>query len=85
MSTALLPTRRSSSPSLAGNYPSAKALALVASSPLTVLSTAQQPIAEQVMRDLHTTTFGLRLADGLAHAGYVFGAVATGRHYPAVT
>ncbi|HVV24034.1 MAG TPA: MFS transporter [Pseudonocardiaceae bacterium] len=61
---------------LAGHYPFAVLLALLALCPYLVLSTASPLLNSQFVHDLHTTMFGTRLADGLANAGYAFGAVA---------
>lgn len=61
---------------LADHYPSAVALALLALCPFIVLSTAFPLFDSQLEQDLHTSLFGTRLADGLANAGYAFGAVA---------
>jgi MFS family permease len=61
---------------LAGNYAAAVALALVALSPFIVLSTASQLLTPQLIKDLHASMFSVQLADGLANAGYAFGAVA---------
>jgi MFS family permease len=67
-----LPTRTP----LAGHYPAAVAVALLALCPFIVLSTALLLVDTQVIHDLHTTAFGSQLAAGLANAGYAFGAVA---------
>lgn len=61
---------------LAGNYPAAVAMALLALSPFIVLSTASLLVEQDVVRDLGTSRFGSQLASGLANAGYAFGAVA---------
>lgn len=63
-------------PLLAGRYPAAVALVLVGLCPFIVLSSASLFISRQVMTDLHASTFGVQLADGLSSAGYAFGAVA---------
>lgn len=63
-------------PALSGSYPAAVALALIALSPFIVLSAAGQLFTPQLTTDLHTSAFGIQLADGLANAGYAFGAVA---------
>jgi MFS family permease len=65
-----------SEPPLSGRYPASVALALIALSPFIVLSTATQLVTQQLMADLHTSMFGVQLADSLANAGYAFGAVA---------
>jgi MFS family permease len=59
---------------LAGSYPAAVAMALVALCPFIVLSTASLLIT-QLSVDLHTSAFGTQLAEGLSDAGYAFGAV----------
>jgi len=61
---------------LAGKYPAAVALVLVALSPFIVLSSASLLISRQLAVDLHTSAFGVELAGGLSNAGYAFGAVA---------
>jgi MFS family permease len=61
---------------LVGNYPAAVSLVLLALCPFIVLSTASLFITQQVTLDLHTSTFGVQLAEGLSNAGYAFGAVA---------
>src|SRR5690242_1435891 len=60
---------------LAGKYPVAVALALLALSPYLVLSTAGLLLQPALLADLHATRFGLSLIDALANAGYAFGAV----------
>lgn len=60
---------------LADSYAAAVGLALVALCPFLVLSTASQMFTQALITDLHTSEFGVRLADGLANAGYAFGAV----------
>lgn len=61
---------------LAGNYPTAVALALLALCPFIVLSTATLLFRRELVADLKTTMFGVQLAGALANAGYAFGAVA---------
>ncbi|MDR7301738.1 MFS transporter [Haloactinomyces albus] len=61
---------------LAGNYPTAVALALLALCPFIVLSTAVPVFERQLITALDTTAFGAGLAGSLANAGYAFGAVA---------
>jgi MFS family permease len=68
--------RRLSRAPLAGNYAAAVALALIALCPFIVLSTASQLLTPQLVKDLHASMFSVQLADGLANAGYAFGAVA---------
>ena len=72
--SAILDRTRTRTP-LAGNYPAAVAMALVALCPFIVLSTASLLIT-QLSVDLHTSVFGTQLAEGLSDAGYAFGAVA---------
>jgi MFS family permease len=60
---------------LAGSYPAAVAIALLALSPFIVLSTATQLLQTELMSDLAASTFGVELAGALANAGYAFGAV----------
>ncbi|MBO0828783.1 MAG: MFS transporter [Streptosporangiales bacterium] len=60
-----------------GNYPAAVALALLALCPFIVLSTASLLFERQLVADLGTSRLGIQLADGLANAGYAFGAVLT--------
>ncbi|MCW2645179.1 MAG: hypothetical protein JWP07_1288 [Pseudonocardiales bacterium] len=73
MSTSLLAKAGTRTP-LAGSYPAAVAMALVALCPFIVLSTASLLIT-QLSVDLHTSVFGTQLAEGLSDAGYAFGAV----------
>lgn len=61
---------------LAGNYPAAAVLALLALSPFLILTTATSLMRFQLMDELNATEFGLQLASGLSNAGYAFGAVA---------
>jgi MFS family permease len=61
---------------LAGRYPAAAAIALLALSPFLVLTTAISLMEPQLIRDLDATPYELQLANGLATAGYAFGAVA---------
>jgi MFS family permease len=68
--------RRLSRAPLAGNYAAAVTLALIALCPFIVLSTASQLLTPQLVKDLHASMFSVQLADGLANAGYAFGAVA---------
>lgn len=60
-----------------GNYPAAVALALLALCPFIVLSTASLLFQRQLTVDLSTSRLGVELSDGLANAGYAFGAVLT--------
>ncbi|MCU1658331.1 MAG: Drug resistance transporter EmrB/QacA subfamily, partial [Pseudonocardiales bacterium] len=60
---------------MAGSYPAAVSMALVALCPFIVLSTASLLIP-QLALDLHASSFGTQLAEGLSDAGYAFGAVA---------
>lgn len=61
---------------LAGNYPAAVALALLALCPFIVLTTASALFQQELLRALGTSMFGLQLAAGLSNATYAFGAVA---------
>lgn len=61
---------------LAGRYPAAVALSLLALCPYLVLTTATTLMQPLLLRELHATPFGLQLATGLSNAGYAFGAVA---------
>ncbi|MFI5758598.1 MFS transporter [Streptomyces sp. NPDC051569] len=61
---------------LAGNYPAAVVLALLALSPYLVLTTATSLMQSLLMRDLSATPFELQLTSGLSNAAYAFGAVA---------
>ncbi|MDI5963419.1 MFS transporter [Streptantibioticus silvisoli] len=60
---------------LAGSYPAAVALALLALSPFLVLTTAVSLFQPLLMRELDATRFELQLTSGLSNAGYAFGAV----------
>jgi MFS family permease len=62
-------------PWLAGRYSAAVSLVLVALCPFIVLSTASLFLTQRVSLDLHTSTFGVQLAEGLSNAAYAFGAV----------
>lgn len=59
-----------------GSYPAAVALALLALCPFVVLSTASLLFDKQLVADLGASKLGTQLAEGLANAGYAFGAVA---------
>jgi MFS family permease len=72
--TAVLIRTESRTP-LAGSYPAAVSMALVALCPFIVLSSASLLIT-QLSVDLHTSVFGTQLAGALSDAGYAFGAVA---------
>lgn len=61
---------------LAGSYPAAVAMVLLALCPFIVLSTATLLFDKELVADLGTTRFGTELAGALANAGYAFGAVA---------
>ncbi|WP_016907410.1 MFS transporter [Streptomyces xiaopingdaonensis] len=61
---------------LAGRYPAAVALSLLALCPYLVLTTATTLMEPLLLRELHATRFGLQLATGLSNAAYAFGAVA---------
>ena len=60
---------------LAGRYPAAVALALLALSPYLVLTTAASLMQPELMRDLDATRFELQLTSAMSNAGYAFGAV----------
>jgi MFS family permease len=60
---------------LAGSYPAAVALALLALCPFIVLTTATTLFQRDLTADLRTSRFGVELAAGLANAAYAFGAV----------
>jgi MFS family permease len=62
---------------LAGNYPAAVVLALLALCPYLVLTTALSLMEPVLMRALDATPFELQLTAGLSNAGYAFGAVAS--------
>lgn len=61
---------------LAGSYPAAVTMALLALSPFIVVSSASLLLGKQIIADLGTGTFGVGLAGALANASYAFGAVA---------
>lgn len=61
---------------LAGRYPAAVALGLLALSPFIVLSTASALLTGNLTTDLHASRFGVELASAMSNAGYAFGAVA---------
>lgn len=61
---------------LAGNYPAAVTLALLALCPYLVLTTATSLFRPALMDELGASAFDLQLAAGLSNAGYAFGAVA---------
>ncbi|GGJ77579.1 hypothetical protein GCM10011583_06220 [Streptomyces camponoticapitis] len=60
---------------LAGSYPAAVALALLALSPFLVLTTALSLFEPILMERLGASAFQLQLTSGLSNAGYAFGAV----------
>ncbi|WP_329455539.1 MFS transporter [Streptomyces sp. NBC_01497] len=62
---------------LAGSYPGAVTLALLALSPFLVLTTALSLFQPVLMRELGATRFELQVAAGMANAAYAFGAVAS--------
>jgi MFS family permease len=68
-------TRDRSHPPLVRSYPAAVSLVLLALCPFIVLATVSLFTTQQVSLDLHTSTFGVQLAEGLSNAGYAFGAV----------
>ncbi|SCF74592.1 MULTISPECIES: MFS transporter [unclassified Streptomyces] len=61
---------------LAGRYPAAVALSLLALSPYLILTTATTLMEPRIMRDLGATRFELQLTSGMSNAAYAFGAVA---------
>lgn len=61
---------------LAGNYPAAVTLALLALSPYLILTTATALMEPQIMRSIGATAYELQLTSGMSNAGYAFGAVA---------
>lgn len=73
--TAIHSALRRSNPPFAGSYPAAVSLVLLALCPFIVLATVSLFITQQVSLDLHTSTFGVQLAEGLSNAGYALGAV----------
>lgn len=60
---------------LAGNYPAAVIMVLLALSPYLILTTATSFALPVLMRDLSATRFELQLTSGMSNAGYAFGAV----------
>ncbi|WP_069816215.1 MFS transporter [Streptomyces sp. TP-A0874] len=61
---------------LAGRYPAAVALALLALCPYLVLTTAIPLLRPLLVKDLAASQFDVQLTSGLANAAYAFGAVA---------
>ncbi|MFE3601192.1 MFS transporter [Streptomyces sp. NPDC059142] len=61
---------------LAGRYPAAVALSLLALSPYLILTTATALMEPRIMGDIGATAFQLQLAGGMSNAAYAFGAVA---------
>ncbi|MFJ2213347.1 MFS transporter [Streptomyces sp. NPDC101062] len=61
---------------LAGRYPAAVALSLLALSPYLILTSATALMEPRVMEDIGGTAFELQLAGALSNAAYAFGAVA---------
>ncbi|MFC9603483.1 MFS transporter [Streptomyces niveus] len=61
---------------LAGNYPAAVALALLALSPYLILTTATSLAEPQIMGGIGATQYELQLSSGMSNAAYAFGAVA---------
>ncbi|MCA1221372.1 MFS transporter [Streptomyces sp. 8L] len=81
-SEAVIPSHLSTPPArrglpLAGSYPGAVVLALLALSPFLVLTTALSLFQPLLMRELDASRFQLNLTAGMANAGYAFGAVAS--------
>ncbi|SEG72575.1 Major Facilitator Superfamily protein [Actinacidiphila yanglinensis] len=62
---------------LAGKYPPAAALALLALSPFLIVTTALSLMTPQLVHDLHATPFGLQLTNILSNAAYAFGTIVT--------
>ncbi|WP_405675462.1 MFS transporter [Streptomyces sp. NBC_01511] len=60
---------------LAGNYPAAVALALLALSPYLILTTATVLAEPQIMAGIGATAYELQLSGGMSNAAYAFGAV----------
>lgn len=58
-----------------GKYSAAVGLALLALCPFIVLSTASILLERSLLHDLHGTSFGLQLAEGMANGAYALGAV----------
>ncbi|WP_308354275.1 MFS transporter, partial [Streptomyces sp. NP-1717] len=61
---------------LAGNYPAAVALALLALSPYLILTTATSLAEPQIIGGIGATVYELQLSSGMSNAAYAFGAVA---------
>ncbi|MFF3753586.1 MFS transporter [Streptomyces sp. NPDC002018] len=61
---------------MAGRYPAAVALSLLALSPYLILTTATLLLEPRLMRELGATRFELQLTSGMSNAAYAFGAVA---------
>lgn len=61
---------------LAGNYPAAVTLALLALSPYLILTTATALMEPQIMASIGATAYELQLTSGMSNAAYAFGAVA---------
>ncbi|MGW2056786.1 MFS transporter [Streptomyces sp. NPDC001840] len=61
---------------LAGRYPAAVALSLLALSPYLILTTATTLMKPQITREIGATPFELQLTSGMSNAAYAFGAVA---------
>ena len=58
-----------------GRYAPAVAIALLGLAPNIVLTTAFTQLSPVLVRDLHTSTLAVQLAEGLSNAGYAVGAV----------
>jgi MFS family permease len=70
---------------LAGRYPAAAAMVVLALIPYLALSAALQPLTPIIARDLHTSLQTMSFGYGLANAGYAVGtvlAVALAQHLP---
>ncbi|HEX3796106.1 MAG TPA: MFS transporter [Acidimicrobiales bacterium] len=62
-------------PPLDASYATKVALVLVALCPFIVVTTATTLLGPVLVVDLHTTKLALQIANGMANAGYAFGAV----------
>src|SRR5690242_17157962 len=70
---------------LAGRYPAAATMVILALIPYLALSAALEPLTPIIARDLHTSLQTMSTGSGLANAGYAVGtvlAVAFAQHLP---
>src|SRR4051794_2294518 len=70
---------------LAGRYPAAATMVILALIPYLALSAALEPLTPIIARDLHTSLQTMSTGAGLANAGYAVGtvlAVALAQHLP---